>query len=216
MDGNHLSLTGARTGPVAVAWVRTAGIVACCLLVSLGAQVRIPIPGTDVPMTLQPLAVLLTGFALSPKRAVMAMMLYLTCGAAGFPVFAPGSGGISGLTGGYLVGFVAAAWTVAQLKGGRDATYARRVWAALVGTTIVFCSGIGWRVFCFGGNVSLAVVTGFVPFAGKAVVVVLLSAAVAQSVGRWRGVSSRCGAAYEADRSHGENGRSVRRSEKRS
>ena len=134
-------------------WLSASGaVVGCCMLVSVAAQVRIPLPNTDVPMTLQSLAVLLTGLVLSPSRAVGALVLYLTCGTLGLGVFAPGSAGLVGPTGGYLVGFVVAAWAVSVLKGSGDA-----------------------RIVWLSGDIRLAILTGLVPFAVKASVQVLLA-----------------------------------------
>ena len=152
-----------------------AGAVAGCFLVCLAAQVRVPTPFSDVPMTLQVLAVLLVGFALPASPAVAAMLLYLGCGAAGLPVFAAGPAAIIGPTGGYLVGFVAAAWIVSMAKGGRDAGFFRLLAAGAAGLAVVFAFGVGWRVVWFGGDLSFAVATGFTPFAAKAVVEVLLA-----------------------------------------
>jgi len=151
------------------------GVPLFCLLVCLGAQVRMPIPGTDVPLTLQLLAVLLTGFALTPARATTAVLLYLLGGAAGLPVFAPGSAGLIGPTGGYIVGFVAAALLVSVLKGGGEAGFARLLAAGAVGTVAVFAVGVGWRVVWFGGDARFAVVTGLTPFVVKAVVELLFA-----------------------------------------
>ena len=54
-----------------------------------GAQIAIPIPGTPVPFTLQPLAVVLAGLCLGPVAGAASMVLYLLAGALGAPVFSP-------------------------------------------------------------------------------------------------------------------------------
>jgi hypothetical protein len=74
-------------------------VIGFAAFTALGAQVRVPVPWSDVPMTLQSLAVLMVGFTLGPVAACSAMLLYLGCGAAGLPVFAPGSAGLFGATG---------------------------------------------------------------------------------------------------------------------
>jgi len=166
------------------------GIGGCVLLTSLAAQVRIPVPGTEVPMTLQLAAVLLTGFVLTPPRAIAAMLLYLGLGGAGVPVFAPGSAGLAGSTGGYLVGFVAAAWLAGVLKGPREASLVRLLVAGAAGTAAVFICGIAWRAWLavfigfLGGDIWLVFVTGVVPFLPKAAVEIGCAAALAKI---WRG-----------------------------
>jgi len=159
--------------------LRAAGcVLGCCCLIALAAHVRIPLPGTDVPMTLQLLAVLLTGFALSPGKAVAATVLYLALGVAGLPVFAPGSAGLFGPTGGYIAGFVVAGWLIARLRGDVGAGFYRLLIAGLTGTASVFVVGVAWRVLWFGGDVQLAAATGLVPFIPKAVVELFLALAV--------------------------------------
>lgn len=158
------------------------------LLTALGAQVRIPVPGTDVPMTLQPLAVLLAGLLLSPAAAVSAVAIYLAAGTLGAPVFAAGSGGLSGATGGYLAGFLVAAWAVAGLRGGPSASFARLVLAAAVGMFCVHALGVLWRTMFFGGNLGLAISTGFLPFVMKTGVEVFLAGTIASQVRRFRRV----------------------------
>jgi biotin transport system substrate-specific component len=171
-------------------------VLGCCLLVGLGAQVRIPVPGTDVPMTLQSLAVLLTGFALRPSQAVAAMLLYIFGGAAGLPLFAGGSAGVLGPTGGYIVGFLPAAWLVSVLRGGRRASYTRLLLAGAAGTAAIFALGIMWpgRIAFYGGNVSVAIITGVVPFAVKAVVQLFLAVTLVVSIRGLRGGRKRSAA----------------------
>ena len=164
-----------------------AGVVGCCVLVGVAAQVRIPLPTTDVPMTLQSLAVLLTGLALPPARAVTAMGLYLACGTVGLPVFAAGSGGLLGPTGGYLVGFFAAAWVVSIVKGGAAAGVLRMIIASVCGILVVFVMGLAWRVVWLGGDVGMAVLTGLTPFLAKASIQVVLAPMLMAGIkGGWR------------------------------
>ncbi|MGH7526140.1 MAG: biotin transporter BioY, partial [Gemmatimonadales bacterium] len=82
------------------------------LLVALSAQVTVPVPLNPVPMTLQPLAVLVVGGLLGGASGAGALVLYLALGMLGLPVFAGGSSGIVrllGPTGGYLLAFPVAA-----------------------------------------------------------------------------------------------------------
>ncbi|HJQ65999.1 MAG TPA: biotin transporter BioY, partial [Gemmatimonadales bacterium] len=68
---------------------RTIAVVLGAARVAAAAQVAVPIPGTPVPMTLQPLAVLIVGGLLGPGLGAMSLILYLALGAAGLPVFTP-------------------------------------------------------------------------------------------------------------------------------
>ena len=81
-------MTDLALGVRRAAWgVRALAVVLGAVLVALAAQVSIPLPGTPVPMTLQPMAVLLVGGLLGARLGALSMILYLTMGASGLPVF---------------------------------------------------------------------------------------------------------------------------------
>lgn len=82
-----------------------AAVIACL------SQIAIPMP-SGVPITLQTFAVALTGMVLGWKRATISTVVYVLLGAVGVPVFAGFSGGfgiIIGMTGGFIIGFIAMA-----------------------------------------------------------------------------------------------------------
>lgn len=172
-----------------VAWLDAMSVVVGCAVMGLAAQVRVPVPGTDVPMTLQLLGVLVIGFALRPALAVPAMVLYAVCGACGMPVFA-GPGGLAGATGGYILGFIPAVWLVSALAHRGEATAGRLLVAGLCGLSVVFAIGVAWRVAFFQGvgagdsALGMAIATGAAPFAVKAIVELALAVAGAKCVGR--------------------------------
>ena len=79
-------------------------------VMALAGQVRIPLPFTPVPLTLQTMLVLLSGIVLGARAGALGQVLYVGLGAMGLGVFAGGTSGLSGATAGYpVVGFVAAA-----------------------------------------------------------------------------------------------------------
>ena len=93
------------------------------LLIALSAQVAIPLPFTPVPVTLQTLAIILTGCLLGSGRGALAAAAYVAEGSLGLPFFSGGTGGIAhllGPTGGYLVGCVAAAYVAGLCGAGTD------------------------------------------------------------------------------------------------
>ncbi|HWC73796.1 MAG TPA: biotin transporter BioY, partial [Gemmatimonadales bacterium] len=101
--------------------VRALAVVLGALVVAGAAQISIPIPGTPVPMTLQPMAVLLVGGLLGAPLGALSMILYLAMGAAGLPVFTPtvplvGLTRLFGPTGGYLLAYPVAAWVVGRFS----------------------------------------------------------------------------------------------------
>ncbi|MDR0630552.1 MAG: biotin transporter BioY [Holosporales bacterium] len=87
------------------------------LVIAIGAQLSIPL--TPVPLTMQTLSVMLAGFVLGPTLGVYAVALYLIEGIIGFPVlsgFRSGVAHILGPTGGYIIGFLFAAYIVGTLR----------------------------------------------------------------------------------------------------
>ena len=121
-------------------------ILGFSLFLALCAQLSFPLPFTPIPITLQTLAVLLTGSALGSKRGGLAMILYLVEGAAGLPVFENGTGGLAhliGVTGGYLWAFPIAAFVVGLLcERGLDRRILTSAFAMLPGTLIIYAVGV--------------------------------------------------------------------------
>src|SRR5256714_230538 len=133
--------------------VKVVGIVGFAVALAAASQVAMPLPFTPVPITLQPLVVVLAGMMLGPVAGAVTMLLYLAAGAAGLPVFAPaGAPGLLrffGPTGGYLLAYPASAFVAGAL--------ARRA-PNLVGRWLAAGFGIG--VMVAGGIAQLTILTG--------------------------------------------------------
>jgi biotin transport system substrate-specific component len=83
------------------------------------AYIQFPLPFSPVPVTAQTMAVLACGLFLGPTAGALTVLAYLAEGAMGLPVFAGGTAGLArifGPTGGYLAGFVLAAFAVGLLS----------------------------------------------------------------------------------------------------
>jgi biotin transport system substrate-specific component len=154
--GGRLAVSGERAGAASLSLRRGAAIVLGAATVAVAAQAAVPLPGTPVPMTLQPLAVLVVGGVLGARLGAGALVLYLALGALGLPVFTPGglpgAARLIGPTGGYLLSYPVAAavvgWLVAR---GRPALPALR---------LLLASAAGMVVIHFGGSAQLAILTG--------------------------------------------------------
>jgi biotin transport system substrate-specific component len=137
-------------------------------LVAIAAQVAIPLPGTPVPLTLQPLAVLVVGGLLGPELGAASLLTYLALGAAGLPVFTPspllppGLGRLFGATGGYLLSYPIAAYAVGRLVGDGKRT-PRLALAALVGLALIHLGGLAQLVL-LTGSAGQAARLGTLPF----------------------------------------------------
>jgi biotin transport system substrate-specific component len=135
--------------------VQVLAVVLGAILVALAAQISIPLPGTPVPMTLQPMAVLLVGGLLGARLGALSLILYLAMGAAGLPVFTPspvllpGIGRLFGQTGGYLLAYPIAAYAVGTIMAD-----GRNVWRVACGVLA------GLVLIHIGGLAQLAILTG--------------------------------------------------------
>ena len=136
------------------------------LFIALSAQVAIPLPFSPVPITGQTLAVLLTGVLLGSRRGSLCLLAYLAEGISGLPVFAGGMAGparLVGPTGGYLVGFIAAAFLTGLLaERGWDRRVTTTLLAMLLGNAAIYAFGLPWLARFVGGERVLAL--GLLPF----------------------------------------------------
>ena len=176
------SNTASRLSRVA----RAAGPIALgALLVAVAAQVVVPVPFTPVPMTLQPLAVLVVGALLGAAAGASALVIYIALGALGFPVFAAGGSGVLhliGPTGGYLLAFPVAAGVTGAIVRGAPSSVFRVLLACAIGMVIIHVGGVA-QLALLGGDPGTAFRIGFVPFLTGDLVKVGLAAAITLAVG---------------------------------
>jgi len=156
------------------------GVVGFAAAVAAASQIAIPLPGTPVPFTLQPMLVVLAGMWLGPVAGGASMLLYLVAGAAGLPVFtplgAPGLARFVGPTGGYLLAYPAAAF-IAGAAMRRARTLPMRWLAAAAGMAVIYLGGIA-QLSLMSGSVSRAIALGVTPFAALDVIKAFIAAAV--------------------------------------
>jgi biotin transport system substrate-specific component len=147
-------------------WRRTSAVVLGAALVAAAAQIAVPLPGTPVPLTLQPLAVLIVGGLLGPWLGASSLLFYLALGAAGLAVFTPiglpGLARLLGPTGGYLLAYPLAAFAVGTLSSGASG-YVRLALAALAGLVLIYLGGLA-QLWVYAGNIRAAARYGTLPF----------------------------------------------------
>lgn len=143
------------------------GVIGFALVSAAASQVAIPLPFTPVPISLQPLIVVLAGLMLGPVAGAGSMVLYLAAGAAGLPVFAPvGAPGIArflGPTGGYLIAYPAAAFVAGALAR-RAPSLLGRWLAATAGVLVILFGGVA-QLAILDASLGRAVAFGLTPFA---------------------------------------------------
>jgi biotin transport system substrate-specific component len=153
------------------------------LIVALAAQVVVPM--MPVPMTLQPLAVLVVGGILGPAGGLSALVLYLLLGIVGLPVFAGGAAGalrLLGPTGGYLLAFPVAAAATGALVARAPRSVLRILLACALGMVIIHLGGVA-QLALLGGDPRLAFQVGFLPFLTGDVLKVGLAALILLAAG---------------------------------
>jgi biotin transport system substrate-specific component len=183
MTGSQFSVLGSRfSASVPASRLSAIFVVGFAVALAAASQVAIPIPGTPVPFTLQPMIVVLAGLMLGPTLGAASMVLFLAVGAAGVPVFAPG--GLPGVarffgpTGGYLIAFPFAAY-VAGFVSERTSSLTGRWLAAMAGMIVIFLGGLAQLTILTRG-VGPAVAAGITPFALLDIVKAFLAALIAR------------------------------------
>ena len=194
-----VNVIATRGDSTAVAFaIRAASVVFVAALTAAAAQVSVPLPFTQVPLTLQPMVVLLGGLALGGRLGLASQVLYLAAGIVGLPVFAasitlpPGALRLLGPTGGYLMSYPFAALLSGYLADrGFDRRYVTSVIALLAGLVVIYACGVTWLgLFARIGSQSAAVgmtaaiAGGLAPFLIADVVKLFMAAAVLP--GMWR------------------------------
>lgn len=170
---DHVSI-GAATSAARLG-VRVGSVLFLTALTAVAAQISVHIPFTPVPLTLQPMVVLVGSAALGARLGASSQVLYLLIGLAGLPVFAAspilpqGVGRLLGPTGGYLLAYPLAAFMTGWLaERGFDRRYLTSVAAMLAGLVTLYAGGVGWLAFFALGagpvGVQAALATGLYPF----------------------------------------------------
>jgi biotin transport system substrate-specific component len=165
-------------------------VVGVCVL-TLSAKIQVPF--WPVPMTLQTLAVLMLAMGYGARLGAATVVAYLIAGAAGLPVFAGtpergiGLAYMMGPTGGFLLGFVLAAWLAGMLaERGWDRSFLKCAAAMLVGHVVIFAAGLAWLTALMGA--AKAIDIGLLPFLAASAVKIGLGAALMPLI--WRAIGN--------------------------
>ena len=172
-------------------------VVAGVALMWIAAKIKLPM--WPVPATMQTFVLLTIGASYGVRLSVITLLAYVAVGALGFDVFTNSStdnNGLSymlGATGGYLVGFVAAAAVMGWLAGrGWDRSFTFALPMMLIGLAIVYAFGLPWMAYLFAETRGMAWViqwgfTNFIPFeVAKVALAALMFPAIWKLVGQAR------------------------------
>ena len=161
----------------------------------------ISIPVGPVPFTLQTLAILAVLLTIGGRRGTLAIVVYLALGAVGVPVFSGFKGGpaaLLGPTGGFLVGFIAAAlvfWLLEKLIFARlMTTPAKRLVFGFVNSLafelVLYTVGVIWFMTVYAaktGPIGLGAVLSMcvIPFIIPDIIKMAVAAVIGSRAGRF-------------------------------
>ena len=141
-------------------------VIGGSLFVAISSRLKIFFPFSPVPVTGQTFAVLMTGALYGARRGGLSVVLYIIMGMSGLRIFALG-GGFSvllGATGGYLLGFIAAAYVTGLLaERGWDRRIETTILAMVFGNMVIYTFGLLW-LCCLAGFSRTVLVMGLYPF----------------------------------------------------
>lgn len=175
--------------------------VFAALIAALGLVPPITVGIIPVPITLQTLGVMLAGALLGPVRGMLAVVVLEVLVLAGLPLLAGGRGGFGvllGPTGGYLIGWIPAAFVIGFLvkywalrQTGRATRFAAVLLSVVVGGIgVIYAFGIPWTSVVTGIPLSTSALGSLVFVPGdllKAVVATLAAINVHRSYSRLLG-----------------------------
>ena len=149
------------------------GIAGFSGVLGLAAMIKVPLFFTPVPVTLQNLVVFLAGALLGPAAGMAAVLLYVTVGSC------VGTLAFFGPTGGYLLGFIAAAGLIGSFRGViKSRSLLLLFLVMLTGVAAIYVCGGVWLTLGYGWTAKQAFTLGMLPFIGGDVVKALVAATI--------------------------------------
>ncbi|NOZ59004.1 MAG: biotin transporter BioY [Euryarchaeota archaeon] len=156
-------------------------------LTGMGAQLRLYLPFTPVPITGQVFFVLLSGMVLGRRYGALSMALYAGLGALGVPWFAGGAAGLEvllGATGGYILGFILAAYLIGHYTHSYVASrsLASQLTLMFSGVAVIYLVGAVQLALVSGLSPAKALALGVLPFVPGDILKAIAAVAVGASV----------------------------------
>ena len=165
---------------------RAIGLLCFIVLTALGAHIRIPLPFTPVPITLQTFFVLLAGAVLGGRWGIISQFGYVVLGSIGLPIFAGASFGLAvlfGPTGGYLFGFILAAGLVGTIISRHTPCGLGRILIAMFsGALLIDLLGCIWLGMFFKAAWKEILALGLWPFLPGDIIKLIAAALIYQKI----------------------------------
>jgi len=161
----------------------TKGLVYASLfgaLTAAGALINIPLP--PVPITAQTFFLNVSAVLLGGPLGAASQFIYVMLGIVGIPVFAGGKAGLGvlfGPTGGYLLGFIIAAFVIGSVsKIKKDAGILWNFFSMIIGMMIIYSVGGIQLSLVAKMNFSKVLKAGVLPFIPGDIIKILIAAIV--------------------------------------
>lgn len=151
-------------------------VICICTVISINLNLG----SVDIPITGQSFAITLVGYVLYHRLGTLAVIFYLVLGCFGLPIFADGGSGIDSLmgkSGGYLYGFVPAAFFCGYLHTKGWVSFPKIVLTMIIGTIIILAIGTSHLAYQIG--IEKALKYGLYPFILGACIKILLASVLA-------------------------------------
>jgi biotin transport system substrate-specific component len=149
-------------------------------LTAVGAFIIIPLP--LVPITAQTFFLNTAAILLGGPLAAASQLIYVLLGIVGIPVFAGGKAGIGvlfGPTGGYLLGYIVAAFVTGVIAGAKkSAGIFWYIFAMFIGMIIIYCVGSAQLALVAKLSFSKTIAVGVLPFIPGDIIKILLAAVI--------------------------------------
>jgi len=150
--------------------MNTKKMILCALFAALTAvcsMISIPLPFTPVPINLATLSVFLAGGLLGSRYGALSQLVYVLLGAIGLPVFSGFTGGLGtliGHTGGYIIGYVAAAWLIGFMIEKLGHGFYKNIISMSSGMAVCYALGTLWFMYITSTGLAAALILCVVPF----------------------------------------------------
>ncbi len=162
-------------------WVKVLAAMVFAVATAVSARISVALPFSPVPLSLQVLVVVLSGYALGPWGGLFSQALYLQAILMGAPLTATGLGGPAAFlspTAGYLFAFPLAAFAAGWIsqKGHRFPALWRAA-GGLVAVAVVYGGGMAW-LSPYVGGLRQAWTLGVLPFVAADALKVVIAGAL--------------------------------------
>ena len=172
-----------------VAIHRLVVISICVAFITLCSWIAIPFP---ISFSLQIFAIFLTASVFPRSISVSAVLIYISLGLIGIPVFSGFSSGIPtilGPSGGYVLSFLPSVIIISFFSGNKHSSKAKKLIGMLLALLVCYACGCIWYiyVFCYPAGCSLlaALSVCVFPFIIFDIIKILLALIVSKKISQY-------------------------------